>query len=321
MVSAVVGIFSTNNTCESNSPNFKIYSNIMVNVLTINKIDKYFHTWRVADARVVGGKNTHNGMGRLLLKSNTNKGTNNQGTEYNNFNVLLNTRLDITEMMVGHKTTPIKAEVDYEKINEDVAKDKVFETVILKNKVLNALEYSRKTAQRLSSFKKGNDFERNILIDLTRASSPVRTALTALIPDFAERTILYQAQFCINNALPYPDYVACKDEGQFFIADFACIKPLLDGLGKIIGYDVIILDTKLNSGTDFTNNQKTARNQDGYMLKVMSKNIFGTDFQDNFFNVGVKKILRAKKVDGTNYPFYKIISDNATDPQFNTISN
>ena len=47
----------------------------MVNVLNIYKIDKYFHIWRVADARVVGGKNTHNGMGRLLLTSNTNKGT------------------------------------------------------------------------------------------------------------------------------------------------------------------------------------------------------------------------------------------------------
>ena len=48
----------------------------MVNVLNINKINKCFHSWRVADARVVGEKNTHNGMGRLLPKSNTNKGTN-----------------------------------------------------------------------------------------------------------------------------------------------------------------------------------------------------------------------------------------------------
>ena len=48
----------------------------MIKMLNINKIDKYFRNRRVADARVVGGKNTHNGMGRLLLKSNTHKGTN-----------------------------------------------------------------------------------------------------------------------------------------------------------------------------------------------------------------------------------------------------
>ena len=55
---------------------FEIQNIFMIKRLNINKIDKYFHGWRVADARVVGGKNTHNGMGRLLLTSNTNKGTN-----------------------------------------------------------------------------------------------------------------------------------------------------------------------------------------------------------------------------------------------------
>ena len=54
---------------------FEIQNIFMIKRLNINKIDKYFHGWRVADARVVGGKNTHNGMGRLLLTSNTNKGT------------------------------------------------------------------------------------------------------------------------------------------------------------------------------------------------------------------------------------------------------
>ena len=59
----------------------------MVNILNINKIDKYFYSWRVAFARVVGGKNTHNGMGKTFAniehqqrhKLNTNKGTNREG--------------------------------------------------------------------------------------------------------------------------------------------------------------------------------------------------------------------------------------------------
>ena len=33
----------------------------MVKILNINILDKYFHSWQVADARVVGEKNTHNG--------------------------------------------------------------------------------------------------------------------------------------------------------------------------------------------------------------------------------------------------------------------
>ena len=48
----------------------------MVKMLNTNKIYFKFHSWRVADTSVVGGKNTHNGMGRLLLKIKTNKSTN-----------------------------------------------------------------------------------------------------------------------------------------------------------------------------------------------------------------------------------------------------
>ncbi len=48
----------------------------MNNILNINKIHSDFRSWRVADARVVGGKNTNNGRLRLLLKLNNNNGTN-----------------------------------------------------------------------------------------------------------------------------------------------------------------------------------------------------------------------------------------------------
>lgn len=49
----------------------------MSNALNINKIYSEFCSWRVADARVVGRKNTNNGWLRLLPKMNTNKGTKN----------------------------------------------------------------------------------------------------------------------------------------------------------------------------------------------------------------------------------------------------
>jgi hypothetical protein len=47
----------------------------VINVLKINKIHSFFHSWRVADARVVG-ENSNNGWRRFLPKLNTNNGLN-----------------------------------------------------------------------------------------------------------------------------------------------------------------------------------------------------------------------------------------------------
>ena len=80
LFSVVVDIFSTAThsptTLANATHTFGKYKMIfMVKTLSINKIDSNFRSWRVAYTRVVGGKNTHNGMGRLLLKYNTSNGT------------------------------------------------------------------------------------------------------------------------------------------------------------------------------------------------------------------------------------------------------
>ena len=58
---AVVGVFSTHNTCVSNSPTMKIFVYFIDNQYINHKITLYFKIWRVAFASVVGRKNTNNG--------------------------------------------------------------------------------------------------------------------------------------------------------------------------------------------------------------------------------------------------------------------
>jgi hypothetical protein len=167
------------------------------------------------------------------------------------------------------------------------------------------LKHSFDVIKRNRSFDDGTKFETAMKTDLANPNSAAFKGLEEHVKDLKDRTILYQVYFCIPEGKQPP----CTDKGSFFIADFACVKPIKIG-NVVTGYDVVIVDSKLSSGTDFTDNQKAAKGMTGYFLRTEARKLDGTIFNENpqIFKIGAF-ISRTK--DGTNskLPFYKIISN------------
>ena len=100
----------------------------------------------------------------------------------------------------------------------------------------------------LEALQNGRDFETYIKGQLAYTDSKVYQDLLFEVPDLADRTILYQVYFCINNSSN------CNDAGTYFIADFVLVKKNTD-----MTYDIIIVDTKLSANTNLTQNQSNAQ--------------------------------------------------------------
>jgi len=84
-------------------------------------------------------------------------------------------------------------------------------------------------------------------------NSAAYKGLLSKVPDL-DQTILSQVQFCIN------DKSACNNAGEYFVADFVAVMEKVDGADKKY-LDVVIIDSKLSAGTDFTLNQKKANDR------------------------------------------------------------
>lgn len=108
-------------------------------------------------------------------------------------------------------------------------------------------------------------FEAYIAGELTNKTSPTYLGLADKIKDLAERTIYQQVQFCLGGS------GGCSGKGEYFIADFVFVKKAeIDGEEYL---DVVIADTKLNEGTDFTKNQKAGMNLSELKIKSVPTSV------------------------------------------------
>ncbi|MBK8053442.1 MAG: hypothetical protein IPK35_09255 [Saprospiraceae bacterium] len=64
----------------------------------------------------------------------------------------------------------------------------------------------------------------------------------------------------------------CNDAGSYFIPDFVALKVTKDDKGKDI-FDIIVINAKLTKDTDFTSNQKNARQKGAYTMRSESKEV------------------------------------------------
>jgi hypothetical protein len=209
----------------------------------------------------------------------------------------------VSNGFLGYRTTKNKDEAFIADMRQE---QKPYFDATLWQTIDKWLKHSFDVIKRNRSFEDGTKFEAAMKTDLANPNSAAFKGLEAYVTDLKDRTILYQVYFCIPEGKQPP----CTDKGSFFIADFACVKPAYDALGNVNGYDVVIVDSKLSSGSDFTANQTTAKGMTGYYLRTPTKTIKDDPFEDKpYFEVG-KFIGRAK--DGTTnskLPFYKIISN------------
>jgi TANFOR domain-containing protein len=108
------------------------------------------------------------------------------------------------------------------------------------------------TAFFIDVTQKGKAFEKYVTAKYAEAlrtrSGVVYEKLKAQIPDIDQRRAFSQVQLCFN--------ANCTD---YFIADEIFIKYGLNEAGKEVIVDIVISDTKLRDGTNFTTNQDKAR--------------------------------------------------------------
>ena len=143
--------------------------------------------------------------------------------------------------------------------------------------------------------KKGKDFELDILTKMGTRSGPEYAALLDKVPDLDDRYLLSQVQFCLPGLSP-----PCTNKGEFFIADQVWIK--YDSDGDLV--DMVIVDSKLSQGTNFTPGQTAAKNNVGGDLSY--KPISSLEFDD------LGNQLPTPIVQGTNVntsAFYKAYGD------------
>jgi len=145
----------------------------------------------------------------------------------------------------------------------------------------------------------GKKFEKEVYDKIKNADPAIMTKLSQKIPDLNERTILKQVYFCINKS------TTCNKAGEYFISDLAFVKQLKDAEGAVIGWDVVIADTKLSEFTSLTTNQNKAKGLSEYVLKSVPNKVNDDIFEG--FGVGTKV---ARKIDNNvKTPFLKIFSD------------
>ncbi len=109
----------------------------------------------------------------------------------------------------------------------------------------------------------GGVFEKAMKTALADINSPAYKGLLAKITDLDSRTILSQAQFCINGKS------TCNNAGEYFVADFVAVIEKVDGAGEKY-LDAVIIDTKLSQGTSFTPNQNVANGLGSMAIKSPS---------------------------------------------------
>jgi hypothetical protein len=116
--------------------------------------------------------------------------------------------------------------------------------------------------------KKGKDFELDLLNKMKTRSGVAYNSLKDRVPDLDDRYLVSQMQFCLPGLSP-----PCINKGEYFVADQVWIK--YDEEGDIV--DMVIVDSKLSLGTNFTPGQAAAKNYVNGNLNYKSNNTIAVD--------------------------------------------
>ena len=120
--------------------------------------------------------------------------------------------------------------------------------------------------------KKGKEFELAILNRMKNRAGAEYEKLKTLVSDLDDRYLISQMQFCLPGLSP-----PCKNQGEYFIADQVWIKYDVDG--DIV--DMVIVDSKLSKGTNFTPGQTLAKNNIGGTLNYKPFESITLDINDS----------------------------------------
>ncbi len=119
--------------------------------------------------------------------------------------------------------------------------------------------------------------------------------LAKKVDDINERTIYANVQLCLTKD--------CKAKGEYFIPDFIAVKKTKNDRGQDI-FDVVILDSKLNEGTNWTPNQGAGQKLNNYNIKgsISNEKVIKGKHLDDFEKEAKPSLVRNKE-------FIKIFSD------------
>ena len=126
--------------------------------------------------------------------------------------------------------------------------------------------------------KKGKDFEFDLLNKMKTRLGVEYNKLKQLVPDLDDRYLISQMQFCLPGLSP-----PCSKRGEYFIADQVWIK--FDDEGDIL--DMVIVDSKLSQGTNFTPGQIAAKNNVGGNLSYKPSSPIERDANDQLLPTSI----------------------------------